>query len=592
MIFASPSAVSSFWQSLLSPIFRHKKQLVLTLFSGFMAQGAAFACVVLTGLFCQLALGASPLSELLILAALLAASVLLTALARWALAWFSHDLAFALIETLQMSIFDGVARGAPIIDDNPRTGDIAASATRDASLMERFYAHMLVDYMTAFILPCIAFVMLLLINPWLGAIFMPCAMLITAAPALTSRQAKRRAQNIATSKSALDNLIAELCQGWRDIQMSGAQKCYTDRLQAANTQLNVAQRRSDVLTGFASALLDSLMALSLIAVTGVSLFLVDRNLLSPHLLPLIISIAAAALIPLLDALYAGGQWGELKASAERILTLQKLPGHVQDVSCGVIPANHVIRFDQVSFSYQDSEKAVLEDVSFILQQGEHVAIAGPSGSGKTTLARLLMRFYDPQKGSISLGGHPLQTLNLRALRQQIAWVSQESWLFSDTLENNIRLGCPDATLSQIKNAAKLAQADNFISALPDGYQTLCSGGGKNFSGGQRQRIALARALVSAAPVIVLDETSAGLDDDNEQQILMALKALPASCTVIMIAHRVSMLKKADRVLLLEHGRIIGTGHHDALINHQGRYAKLVNIIAHGTSPDTPGRSNR
>lgn len=579
MISASPSTVSSLWRSLLSPVFRHKKQLLLTLISGILAQGAAFACVVLTGLLCLLVLDALPWSTLLVCAVWLAASVLLTGLARWALAWLSHDLAFALIETLQMGIFNGVARGAPVLHDSQRTGDIAASATRDASLMERFYAHMLVDYLTAFILPCIALVMLLLINPWLGAVFLPCVMLITAAPALTSRQAKRRTQDVATSKSVLDNLIAELCQGWRDIQMSGAHKRYTGRLQAANTQLNAAQRRADALTGLASALLDSLMALSLISVTGVSLFLMDRNLLSPHQLPFIISIAAAALIPLLDALYVGGQWGALKASAERILTLQNLPEHVEDVPCAGVPAHHVIRFDRVNFSYQRGEEAVLKDVSFMIPEGEHVAIAGPSGSGKTTIACLLMRFYNPQSGCISLGGQPLPTMSIKSLRHQIAWVSQESWLFSDTLENNIRLGCPDATSSQVENAAKLAQADSFIRALPDGYQTMCSGGGDNFSGGQRQRIALARALVSAAPVIVLDETSAGLDDDNEQRILRALKALPTPRTVIMIAHRISMLKAADRVLLLENGRITETGQHNELINQQGSYAKLIDAIA-------------
>lgn len=221
---------------------------------------------------------------------------------------------------------------------------------------------------------------------------------------------------------------------------------------------------------------------------------------------------------------------------------------------------------------------MLNNLSFTIEPGERVALTGMSGSGKTTLAYLLLRFYDPTSGTLSLDGTDLSAFSLKTLRQQIAWVSQESWLFNDTIENNIRLGRPDATFSQIEQAAKSACANEFICKLPQGYQTICTKGGENLSGGQRQRIALARALVSDAPVIILDEVSAGLDGENERLILAALESPPKTCTLIMIAHRIPMLKSAERILLLANGQIAAAGSFDALTAEGASLSALLENV--------------
>ncbi|ORM61960.1 hypothetical protein HA45_19160 [Pantoea rodasii] len=405
---------------------------------------------------------------------------------------------------------------------------------------------------------------LLFVSPSLCMVFLPCVLMIVVAPLFTARWAKEKGKAVAESKSVLNSHIAELAQGWRDIQMFGAEGRYSMTLQQANARLNNAQRKYGARSGLEQGLRDGLMALSLIALLVATLYTHHHTGLPLTWLPFILSIGAAAIVPLLEVLQVGGQWGALRASAERIFLLQHLPEQLHDGLASITPQGHRLQFNKVSFCYPQSDTPVLNNLSFTIEPGERVAITGMSGSGKTTLAYLLLRFYDPTSGTLSLDGTDMSAFSLKTLRQQIAWVSQESWLFNDTIENNIRLGRPDATFSQIEQAAKFARADEFICVLPQGYQTVCTKGGENLSGGQRQRIALARALVSDAPVIILDEVSAGLDGENERQILAALTSLPKNRTLIMIAHRIPMLKSAKRILLLANGHIAASGSFEAL----------------------------
>lgn len=565
----------SLWQSLMSPMAEHKCHLFMTLLVGLLTQCGAFTCIVMAGWICMSVLtGATP-NTVMFYGGLLIGCVIITAVSRWALAWLSHDLAFALIETLQMDIFDGLARGTPAHTGTQSLGEVAATATSDAEFMERFYAHLLIDYLTAFVMPCIALLMLALLSPLLCLIFLPCALMIMATPLLSSGSLKIQGSTALNMKQVLNNQIIELVQGWKDIQMFGAEHRYAGKLENANKQLIRAQRDYGRRVGTGQALLDALMSITLITLLASSLFIAELSALPFERLPLIISIVAAALLPVLEVLHLGGQWESLKVSAERIFNLQRLPDSVEDSSSTLQPHGFGIHFDRVSFCYPQSSIKVLEELSLTIEPGERVAITGTSGSGKTTLAHLLLRFYDPKSGTFFLGQHKYSDVSLSTLRHHIAWVSQESWLFNDTIENNIRLGNPSATMAQVECAAKLAQASEFINQLPLGYQTICRNGGSFFSGGQRQRITLARALISPAPVIVMDETSAGLDSENEKRIIAALDSLSGTRTIIMIAHRLSMLKNADRIFLLEHGKITETGDHLTLVKRKGSYAKLV-----------------
>ncbi len=233
-----------------------------------------------------------------------------------------------------------------------------------------------------------------------------------------------------------------------------------------------------------------------------------------------------------------------------------------------------ICFEAVSFRYPGSEDLVLEDINLTIGCGELVAIVGPSGAGKSTLVDLIPRFYDPVAGRVLLDGHDLRDLDLASLRRLIGIVSQEVILFNDTVAENIAFGRPEATLEEIIQAAKMAYAHEFIEQLPQGYQTLLGERGLNLSGGQRQRIAIARAILKNPPILILDEATSALDAVSERLVQKALEKIMIGRTTIVIAHRLSTIKGADKIVVMDHGRIIAQGNHEELYQKNTTYRHL------------------
>lgn len=265
------------------------------------------------------------------------------------------------------------------------------------------------------------------------------------------------------------------------------------------------------------------------------------------------------------------------ASAERVFEVLDRPQEAGLQEEGVLLAapETGIRFENVWFRYQD--EWVLRDVSFVLPAGKLVALVGVSGAGKSTLADLLLRFHQPQRGRITWDGVDLAQVSLRGLRAQISLVSQETVLFHDTVERNISYGRSDVTEAEVRAAAEDANADGFIRRLPKGYQEVVGERGERLSVGQRQRLAIARALVKRAPVLILDEATSSLDAETENQIQQALDRLIMRRTVLLIAHRLSTVRHADQILVLEDGGIIEKGDHHALLRNRGAYARMHRV---------------
>jgi len=238
-----------------------------------------------------------------------------------------------------------------------------------------------------------------------------------------------------------------------------------------------------------------------------------------------------------------------------------------------------IDFADVSFSYQrDGEsRDVLRNVFLTVKRGEVVALVGPSGAGKSTLVNLLPRFFDVTGGVILLDGHDVRDVTIESLRKQVGKVTQETVLFNDTVRNNIAYGRPDVALERVEAAARAAYAHDFIMALPDGYDTEVGEKGARLSGGERQRLAIARAILKDAPILVLDEATSALDTESEAAVQAALANLMRDRTVLVIAHRLSTVRRADRIAVLEAGRITEMGTHDDLLELQGTYQRLYNL---------------
>ena len=239
----------------------------------------------------------------------------------------------------------------------------------------------------------------------------------------------------------------------------------------------------------------------------------------------------------------------------------------------IAPEKHDIVFDHVSFSYE--KKPILHDISVTLPDKTTTAIIGPSGSGKTTFCNLIARFWDTDSGSVRIGGYDVKDYTLGSLMDQISVVFQNVYLFADTIENNIKFGRPDATHEEVVAAARAACCDDFIDALPDGYNTIIGEGGASLSGGERQRLSIARAMLKDAPIVILDEATANVDPENEDRLQKAIEALTRDKTIIMIAHRLKTVRHADRILVIDHGRIVQQGKHEQLINEPGIYADFI-----------------
>jgi subfamily B ATP-binding cassette protein MsbA len=243
------------------------------------------------------------------------------------------------------------------------------------------------------------------------------------------------------------------------------------------------------------------------------------------------------------------------------------------------PFRGSIRFEDVHFAYRDQEgeHEVIHGINLEIKAGEVVAIVGPSGAGKSTLLRLLPRFFDVTSGAILIDGHDLRDVTVRSLRQQIGLVTQETVLFNDTVRNNIAYGRPNVPIEQVESAAKAALAHDFIMKLPAGYDTVIGERGTRLSGGERQRISIARALLKNSPILILDEATSALDAESEALVQTALQNLMANRTAFVIAHRLSTVRRADRIVVLEDGLISDIGSHHELLQRFGTYQRLYNL---------------
>ncbi|HEX4569884.1 MAG TPA: ATP-binding cassette domain-containing protein, partial [Dongiaceae bacterium] len=311
-----------------------------------------------------------------------------------------------------------------------------------------------------------------------------------------------------------------------------------------------------------------------VVVTGAALTM--QGVLDPALLPLLTLLAMAAFLPVSEIAQIGRQLADTLGATRRIYGLTQEPVVVRD-GPGVAPRSGpaALGLRDVGFTYPGQSRPALRGASFDIPAGKTLALVGTSGAGKTTTAQLLMRFWDPERGSITLNGADLREYRLDELRRQIALVAQDTYLFNDTLRRNILIARPEASEAELDAAIGHASLAELVESLPDGLESQVGERGTSLSGGQRQRVAIARAFLKDAPVLILDEATSHLDAVNEQAVRRALDLLQADRTTIVIAHRLSTIRDADVIVVLQEGRVMEVGDHARLLARGGLYAQLV-----------------
>ncbi len=513
---------------------------------------------------------------LLLTIALLAVAPL-AGLLHWLESWLAHAMAYELLAELRIALYQKLDALAPAYLLRRRSGDLVALATQDVETVEYFFAHTIAPAFVAGFIPAAVLLALAVIAWPLALVLLPFLLFAGLSPMLGRRRIDQLGSDARGALGGLGAQTTETIQGLGELVAFSA-----TRRRRATFMSQVRQYQTTRLAlledlTLQSAGLEAATGLGGLAVAALGAALVMHGWIAPALLPLLVLISIAAFLPVSEIAQVGRQLADTIASTRRLHVVHGEPVTITDGDV-VPPARQggsEVAFRHVEFTYPGRHRPALNNVSFTVPAGATVALVGPSGSGKTTLANLLLRFWDPNEGKITLDGEDLRALTLDGLRGQIALVAQDTYLFNDTLGANVRLARPDATEAEVTQALDRAALSGFVAGLPDGLLTRVGERGVQLSGGQRQRVAIARAFLKDAPILVLDEATSHLDTISETAVRSALDALMTDRTTIVVAHRLSTIRAADLIVVLQAGRVIEAGRHGELLARRGVYARLV-----------------
>ena len=466
-----------------------------------------------------------------------------------------HYIAFKLLALLRDKVFSSLRRLAFVKLQDKQAGQLVSLVTNDIELLEVFYAHTIAPIMIAFFTSAILLLVFGHLSGWFVIVALAAYLTVgVILPIITTKLAREDGRRYRELVGEMNDFFLDSVRGMKEIQLFGYAQQRLDEIQQRSQKIDMAFERIKeqeakvrVYTEVAVSAFNIIMLF-----TGLILFSLDKIDFSAFLIGVILLMSSYG--PVIALSNLSSNLLQTLASGERVLSLLAEEPELKDVESAV-DLKEVSRIDVENVNFAYGEEQILSDVSLSVKKGEILGIHGRSGSGKSTLLKLLMRFYDPKSGSIKINGETLPNINTRSLRDNMAYITQQTYIFNETIEENIRLARRDATLEDIMEAAKKASIHDFILSLPQGYQTKMTELGGNLSDGEKQRIGIARAFLHNAPIILLDEPTSNLDSLNEAMILKSLLNVKAEKLIILVSHRQSTMAICDQVIGIENGRM-------------------------------------